>query len=88
MAVALHDSKNAIGVATAALAAGESREVRKQAVFALSQSDDEVAIDALITIARTHRNSEVVRTARSGSRRAVMSGRCWAYSSGFSWGGA
>jgi hypothetical protein len=42
---------------------GESRELRKQAVFALSQRSADEAVPALIRIARTNRDPEVRRTA-------------------------
>jgi hypothetical protein len=42
---------------------GDSVEVQKAAVFALSQRDEPERIDTLIGVARTHANREVVRSA-------------------------
>jgi HEAT repeat protein len=42
---------------------GTEREVRKQAVFALSQRNSEEAVPALIRIARTNRDPELRKSA-------------------------
>jgi hypothetical protein len=45
------------------VAADETSEMQKAAVFALSQRDEPERIDVLIRVARTHRNREVVSSA-------------------------
>ena len=54
----------------------EDREVRKHAVFALSQRPREEAVPELVRIARTHRDPEIRKTAmfwlgQSGDPRAI-----------------
>jgi HEAT repeat protein len=51
-------------------------EIRQAAVFALSQSEDDAAVEALMNIVCTHDNREVVKSAlfwlgQSGDPRAV-----------------
>jgi HEAT repeat protein len=55
---------------------GEDLEIRKQAVFALSQRPSEEGVPALIKIARTNRHPELRKTAlfwlgQSGDSRAI-----------------